>query len=485
MTRGKLKLAAIYVSFLLCGSVAAMLLFFSQIFNQAEFLPGVKIAGLSVQGLNTSEAAAAVQKLLDKKGATEITFYKDDYIYKTKLGNLCEPADVPVLIKNILNQEYQRSWTSKVMNLDGSQEIAYPVNIKYNTKAIDNMITEWSKYVEVECKNARLEIDRQKGLVVIPGQKGKLIARDPTLSQMPQKWEDVQQSLKILISLKDKTPLVDEKSLISMGQLSEFSTWFNPQEVNRSHNLATAVAAINASAVAPDEVFSYNNTVGEITAAKGYRDANVIVNGKFEPGLGGGVCQVSSTLYNACLLAGLNIVERHNHALSVAYVPLGLDATVANGSQDFRFKNNTGFPIYIRALVSGGKLTINIYGYLAFKQKIGLNSVVDQVRDFKTVEVLDTALQPGTQKVENNGMPGYMVRSFRTFYDLNGREVRKEQLARDIYQPLNKLVYVGPPVTQPPVTPPVSEPNPIPVESPPPDDSNQPPATSPDGVITQ
>jgi vancomycin resistance protein YoaR len=485
LTRDKFKLAAIYVSFLLCGSIVALLIYFFQIFNQSEFLPGVKIAGLSVQGLNTDQAAVAVQKLIDKDGAAEVVFYKDDYLYKTQLGNLCQSADVPQLVKDILNQEHKRSWTAKIMNLDGSQEVAYPINIKYNAKAINTMVAEWSKYLQVECKNARLEIDRQRGLVVIPGQPGKIIARGPTLSQLPQRWEDVQHPFKILISVKDQYPVVDEKVLKSMGQLSEFSTWFNPQEVDRSHNLNTAAAAINASAVAPNGVFSFNNTVGERIAAKGYRDAMVIVNGKFEPGLGGGVCQVSSTLYNACLLAGLNMVERHNHALSVAYVPLGRDATVAYGSQDFRFKNNTGYPVYIRAIVSGGRLTINIYGHLAFKQKIQLNSVTDQVIDFQTMEELDPTLQPGTQKVEHKGMPGYIVRSFRTFYDINGKVVRREQLARDNYQPLNKLVHVGPPVVQPPVTPPTPEPNPVPVELPP-DNSNEPPSTpSPDGVVTQ
>jgi vancomycin resistance protein YoaR len=481
LTKDKLRLAAIYTSFLLCGSIVALFIYFFQIFNQEEFLPGVKIAGLPVAGFNVAEAAAVVEKGIRTYGSTPIEFYKDDYVYKTQLSTLCLVGDIRKTVGTIWDQEHKRGWTTKILNMDGSREILYPIPIEYNPKAIDAMVDEWSKYLQVECKNARLEIDQQKGLIIIPGQNGRVIARKPTLSQLPKNWEDFNTPVRIEISLEEKRPEVNEEDLKGMGELSGFSTWFNPQEVDRSHNLVTAAAAINGSVVSPGKIFSFNNTVGERIAAKGYRDAMVIVNGKFEPGLGGGVCQVSSTLYNACLLAGLNIVERHNHTLSVAYVPLGRDATVAYGIQDFRFKNNTGYPIYLRAVASGGKLTINIYGHIAFKQKIDISTVIDQVKNFQTVEEPDATLPPGTQKVANKGMPGYVVRSFRTFYDINGKVIRREQLARDNYQPLNKRILVGPPAAQPPVTPPPDDVGPQPGEVTPGDNNEIPdPPTSPE-----
>jgi vancomycin resistance protein YoaR len=211
-----------------------------------------------------------------------------------------------------------------------------------------------------------------------------------------------------------------------------------------------ATNSINKSIIAPQTVFSFNNTVGIRTMERGYLDALVIVGNKFEPGLGGGICQVSSTLYNAALLAGLEIVERSNHGLAVAYVPLGRDATVAWGIQDFRFKNNTDSPVYIRAITGGGTLTINVYGDLKYKKRINVSNIIDQTIDFKTIKELDLKLQPGEEKVDHKGNPGYVVRSFRNFYDNNGKLEKTELLARDTYKPLNKLILEGPPIVPAP-----------------------------------
>jgi vancomycin resistance protein YoaR len=192
----------------------------------------------------------------------------------------------------------------------------------------------------------------------------------------------------------------------------------------------------------------------------------VIVGDRFEQGLAGGICQVSSTLYNACLLAGLQITERHNHNLAVAYVPLGQDATVTYGSQDFRFKNNLGDPIYIWTQAINGKLSMKIYGNLKHKQKIQISHIVDQVIDFKEIRETKQDLAAGTSKVEQNGSPGYVVRSFRTFYNGDGSVARQEQLARDYYRPLNRLIYVGP-ETSPPQSDKTEPEEPEPVNEPP------------------
>ena len=123
-----------------------------------------------------------------------------------------------------------------------------------------------------------------------------------------------------------------------------YTTWYKVYEVDRTHNLTKAANIINGVMVKPGQVFTFNQTVGPRTGVTGYRDALIIVGDRFEPGTGGGICQVSSTLYNAVLLAGLEIVERYNHGLAVAYIPPGLDATVAYGLQDFRFRNNLTAP---------------------------------------------------------------------------------------------------------------------------------------------
>jgi len=143
--------------------------------------------------------------------------------------------------------------------------------------------------------------------------------------------------------------------------LGSATTRFNHREVSRVHNIRKAAAAIDGYVLGPGETFSFNGVVGPRTTAKGFRTARVIVNKKYVEGVGGGICQVSSTLFMAVRKSRLVIVERYGHSLAVGYVPRGSDATVAWGSKDFKFRNNYGFPVVIRASVQGGRMTISIY----------------------------------------------------------------------------------------------------------------------------
>lgn len=129
---------------------------------------------------------------------------------------------------------------------------------------------------------------------------------------------------------------------------------------NRVNNIVLAVGEINGKVVAPGKVFSFNRTVGRRTAEDGYKKARIILRGKKSWGRGGGVCQVSSTLYNAVLAGGLKIVERHHHSRRISYVPEGKDATVVYGVKDFKFKNNRPYPVKITGKVEDGKVTIEI-----------------------------------------------------------------------------------------------------------------------------
>jgi len=139
-----------------------------------------------------------------------------------------------------------------------------------------------------------------------------------------------------------------------------FSTDYDKKLKNRSLNLGIAAAALDGAEVAAGGVFSFNETVGVATWAKGYRPAKIFVKGREEKGIGGGVCQLSSTLYNAVLGAGLEVVERHPHSKRVYYVEEGKDATIYYGKVDFKFKNNLGKAVRIEAKVEDGKCLVEI-----------------------------------------------------------------------------------------------------------------------------
>lgn len=144
--------------------------------------------------------------------------------------------------------------------------------------------------------------------------------------------------------------------------LSNFSTNYAASNVNRTTNLRLAANKINGTVLMPGETFSYNNIVGERTIAAGYKEAPIYVSGRVEDGLGGGICQITTTLYNAAVFANLEIVERTNHQFVPSYVGAGRDATVVYGAIDFKFKNNRNYPIKIICSVGGGVANFQILG---------------------------------------------------------------------------------------------------------------------------
>lgn len=156
---------------------------------------------------------------------------------------------------------------------------------------------------------------------------------------------------------------------IHVKQISRYITYFNVKNKARSHNISLAVEAINNHVMFPGEVFSFNKVVGKRTSEKGYLPAPVIIKGKVYKDFGGGICQVSSTLFNAVDLAGIEIVERYSHSKRVPYVPPGRDATVSWYGPDFAFKNKLNQPILIRANTFGGILIINIFSSEAVNSK--------------------------------------------------------------------------------------------------------------------
>ncbi|MDD3852545.1 MAG: VanW family protein [Syntrophomonadaceae bacterium] len=430
-------------SLVVLGIICALIIYFYQIFYESDyFLPGVQIASVEVEGLTREQATDKLNALIDESYQRPLMFYYQEYGYPTLLNKVSQRQDPAAMVEDSWRQEQKRDIKSKLFNLDGSRSITYYEQIIYDKQAVIEMAEEWESYVVVEPVNPRLEMEQQ-GLKIIPGQSGQTINIDKTLENLPSGWADINSDIKVPIVIEEAQPQITEKDLKSMGELARYTTWYNTGEIDRSHNLVRAAYTINTRVVQPGGIFSFNQTVGKRSFETGYRDAMVIVGGKFEPGVGGGICQVSSTLYNAVLLAGLEIVERHNHNLAVAYIPTGLDATVSYGLQDFRFKNNTQYPIYLKSAAGGGGLTITIFGHLSNKKNITLEHYIDQVIPFREIREKDPTLAPGEEIVETKGMPGYVARSYRVFHDNNGGVVLREKLATDRYSPLNRIIYIG------------------------------------------
>ena len=227
--------------------------------------------------------------------------------------------------------------------------------------------------------------------------------------------------------------------------LSEFSTSFTSSNYNRSTNISLCAARINGTVVLPGETFSFNGTVGQRTKAAGFKEAPAYVGGQVVQEVGGGICQVSSTLYNAVLYSNLDIVERTNHSFKPAYVKPGLDATVSWGGPDFKFTNNRDYPIKIMTDSTDKILKVYIYGL-----KTDNDYTVELRADYlstvypSTVYRKDSSLATGQTKVIDSGSSGCRTATYKILYDASGNVVSNECISRDTYSAHNKIVAVGP-----------------------------------------
>ncbi len=226
-------------------------------------------------------------------------------------------------------------------------------------------------------------------------------------------------------------------------KLSEFSTRYDATNIDRTTNLELACKKLNDKVVLPGETFSYNNTLGERTAATGYKNAKVYMAGEVVDGIGGGICQISSTLYNAVLQSNMEIVERRNHQFVTSYVPAGRDATVAYGSIDFKFKNTRKYAIKIKATVSDGIATISIYGIKENDEyTVSFSTRTISTIPYTVKYVDDSTLTAGTEKVKQSGANGLITETY-IIKSLNGKVVSKELLSKDTYSAMQRIILRG------------------------------------------
>ena len=225
--------------------------------------------------------------------------------------------------------------------------------------------------------------------------------------------------------------------------LATYSTSYASSNANRSTNIALAASKINGTVLMPGEEFSFNGTVGKRTAANGFKTATVYSNGQVTTDYGGGICQVSSTLYNSVLRANLEITNRTNHTFTVGYVPIGLDATVSWGSPDFKFKNSRNYPIKIVATTANKKLTISVYGLKEdVEYEVELISYKTGTVPYSTVYTTDSSLGKGKTKVVQSGSNGATSVAYKIL-KLNGKEVSRTLLSKDTYSPHNQIIARG------------------------------------------
>jgi vancomycin resistance protein YoaR len=226
------------------------------------------------------------------------------------------------------------------------------------------------------------------------------------------------------------------------GTVGSYETFYGGI-ANRIHNVQLVAHLVDHKFIAPGETFSFNGTTGERSAAKGFLEAPVIVNGEVQTGLGGGVCQVSTTVFNAAYEAGLPITERTNHALYISHYPLGRDATVDYPGVDLKFVNDTKHWLLLRTYVGSSSLTVVLYGTPQHRRVETTTAPLRVVAPAPVQKTVDATLKPGETVVDDYGAPAQTTSVERKVYDADGK-LLSDATWYSSYRSSPKIVRVGP-----------------------------------------
>ena len=250
----------------------------------------------------------------------------------------------------------------------------------------------------------------------------------------------------VTLSVEEQPPKISTEQIGEMYGLIDYAiTNANSSSKARLNNITLAMSMINGTKLAPGETFSFNGTVGQRTSGRGFRLATAYSGGEVTEQVGGGICQVSTTLFNAAVKADMQIDERHNHSLTVHYVDKGKDATVDWGNQDLKFTNTSADDVYICCYLTDDKrVRFGIFGRLLPNgEKITLDAVTVKVNKYETEYRPDPSLPHGKLAISQDGRDGYKAEAYKVRWDAAGNELSRELLCTSIYKTKNEIVLYG------------------------------------------
>lgn len=239
-------------------------------------------------------------------------------------------------------------------------------------------------------------------------------------------------------------PGTPSSSGVARTALGSCVTLLDTDEKSRNANVALGAQMLDGIVVDPGAEFSFNESIGERGAEQGYKPARVIVDGRNESGIAGGICQLSSTLYNAVLISGMEVTERHAHSRPVPYLPAGLDATVSYGARDLRWVNTSGFPVTVRAMVEGNRLEVWLEGEGSAKDIDLIPEIVEIVapKPMAPPDATGRSIappRPGASDEIRRGVRGYRVKVWAETLTPGGGRVR-ELVSDDLYEPVHAVI---------------------------------------------
>lgn len=447
----KKKTGIIYLSIFLafCGIAAAGISYNYNYVKKWDRLiyPGTYIENIDVSGLTKENAVKAVDNNYSKSIVNKkISVETPDKEYTISYSNLNAKYNIEEIVNKAFDRNKNLGLFGRYKSIKKITNINYKLTLDYNQNKLKSFIDGIEKETNISAQNASIKMSDSGGFTIMPGQNGSKLEKDALIKEISdQIGSNVDSEIKVKAKYDSVSASITKDKLSSINaMISSFSTEFaSRSSAERANNIAIATKSINGTLLMPGDVFSFNNTVGQRTAAKGYLQAPVIIDNKVDSDFGGGICQVSSTLYNAMLRADIRATERVHHTLPSSYVSLGMDATVDFGNIDYKFKNTLSYPIYIQSYTSGGNICFNIFSNSSLKSKsYDLSSEVYATIQPGTKYVDDSTMPAGQTEVVQNPYTGYKVKVYMKTIQ-NGAVIAQDMVSDDFYRPVDGIIKRG------------------------------------------
>ena len=430
-------------------AVILMLFFISIMYFTSESLNkgiyrGIRVEDVDVSNLSKEEAIKKVKASTDERiNNKNIGFYYEDKDLPIPLKDFGYSLDIGTAVDKAYNLGRSEGLINNYFDILSS--LIFKKNImaesSFDDTKEDAVLTNLAREIHKKPVDAYPIFNEDGTISIAKSETGRYLDLTEAKELLNQ---DMLHKEKIELPVYDTDPKITSNYYEGIDKLlGDFNTDYSSSIKNRKENIKIAAEKFNNMKLKPGEEISFNDTVGEISEETGFKKATVIVGGEYEDGIGGGICQVSTTLYNSLILSDLEIVERHNHSRPINYVDLGTDAAVARGYKDLKFKNNTNNPIVIMAKADGEKLDFKVLGNSSdrdYEIKIIPERLGVVSPDVKTT--YSDSIPEGETVVKESGKRGY---SYKTYKEIikNGEVLEKSEISKSYYVPKDKILVVG------------------------------------------
>jgi len=421
--------------------------------ERAGFYNGIVIDGVNVSGLSLD---AAIEKLeardRKRRESMEITLRCGDRTWTLTADEMDYGSNYISVARHAWQVGRGGSLEERyaAIHQTNTQPISYSVNYGYDKTLLRASLEAVSAEMTVAAKPAKVaSFDVQNRTFTFSGgQDGYAVDTDRLYGQVVNAIEANEGGSVIQVQRQKISAGVTTQTLMGQyGEITSAVTNASSSSANRLTNIRLALSLINGVRIDPGETFSFNGTVGKRTTQRGFKMAGAYENGLNTEEVGGGICQVSTTLFNAAVKADMTIVERSPHSKPVAYVDKGKDAAVDWPGTDLKFRNDTDEPVYIVAwLGSDKRVRISIYGKKpADGSYIRVEAVTtDTIQPGKDKVTYNESLEPGETVVISKARIGYKAVAYKVYYSASGNEIRREVLCRSNYAAAAAVVEKGP-----------------------------------------